>query len=292
QSFKEKVERLYARPDANADPKLQVMTIHKSKGLEFDHVFIPALERNPRSNSSELLMWLQRINHRGENDLLIAPLASRAFDTNNNEANSLYDLLRDEDKLKLDFEATRLLYVGCTRAIKHLHLYANLKIDPKKSGEQNLAAYEQLRPPGNSSLLAKIWPTIKREAQVYSPAEASGSTQATGPHPSRDFGLRLADNWRAASLNNGELLAAFRGREFGDADNNPEPFRSENTFHRHLGTVMHRALRQICIDGQGQWPAERRLAQTELWQQQLQQLGLWPDGARQGATLIEKAMAL
>ncbi|MCV6627024.1 MAG: PD-(D/E)XK nuclease family protein, partial [Cellvibrionaceae bacterium] len=153
-------------------------------------------------------------------------------------------------------------------------------------------AYEQLRPPGNSSLLAKIWPTIKREAQVYSPAEASGSTQATGPHPSRDFGLRLADNWRAASLNNGELLAAFRGREFGDADNNPEPFRSENTFHRHLGTVMHRALRQICIDGQGQWPAERRLAQTELWQQQLQQLGLWPDGARQGATLIEKAMAL
>ena len=37
------VNELYAPPDVKADNGLQIMTIHKAKGLEFDTVIIPGL---------------------------------------------------------------------------------------------------------------------------------------------------------------------------------------------------------------------------------------------------------
>ncbi|HKO68098.1 MAG TPA: UvrD-helicase domain-containing protein, partial [Burkholderiaceae bacterium] len=43
-AFEDSLVRLYAAPDAQAHA-LQVMTIHKAKGLEFDYVIIPGLDR-------------------------------------------------------------------------------------------------------------------------------------------------------------------------------------------------------------------------------------------------------
>src|SRR5690606_18989390 len=37
--------------------RLQIMTMHKAKGLEFDHVILPGLERRPRNDQSALLLW-------------------------------------------------------------------------------------------------------------------------------------------------------------------------------------------------------------------------------------------
>ena len=48
---------LYAAPDAEADGSLQFMTLHKSKGLEFDTVILPGLHRQPRNNDASLLLW-------------------------------------------------------------------------------------------------------------------------------------------------------------------------------------------------------------------------------------------
>ena len=44
----EQVTSLYASADTGAS-KLQLMTLHKAKGLEFDWVFIPGLARVPAS---------------------------------------------------------------------------------------------------------------------------------------------------------------------------------------------------------------------------------------------------
>ena len=46
------VKKLYAAPDAKAPDTLQLMTIHKSKGLEFDTVILPGLDRKTGGGAS------------------------------------------------------------------------------------------------------------------------------------------------------------------------------------------------------------------------------------------------
>jgi len=43
---------------------------------------------------------------------------------------------------------------------------------------------------------------------------------------------------------------------------------------RHLGTALHRSLKQIATDGVEQWPAERRETLEQSWKSTLKQLGI------------------
>ncbi len=53
------IEQLYAAPiEDETSRHLQLMTIHKAKGLEFDHVILPGLGKKPRNNTDDLLAWL------------------------------------------------------------------------------------------------------------------------------------------------------------------------------------------------------------------------------------------
>lgn len=305
QAFRDKVDSLFARPATDSDPKLQVMTIHKSKGLEFDHVFIPELDRRPRSNENALFLWQQRINESGHSDLLMAPLASREFNNQLDEKelaaqNGLYQLLREEEKLKTEYEATRLLYVACTRAIKKLHLYAALPVDEKALAKAEGIEQESnlpLKAPSSSSLLAKIWPSINEEVTIYPLHTADthfseGDSEFQQRHPSEDFNLQLDEHWKSPDFPESQLLASYRGREFGDEENLPESYNVEQLFYRHLGTVLHRCLQQIGENGIAVWTEDRRLAARPFWKIQLQQLGLWPSACEQACQLIDKAVGL
>ena len=73
--FREQVNALFAQPNAKAGDQLQLMTIHKAKGLEFDTVILPGLGAIPRPDDQRLLLWLE---HRGE--LLLAPIAESGGD--------------------------------------------------------------------------------------------------------------------------------------------------------------------------------------------------------------------
>ncbi|MGB6691397.1 MAG: UvrD-helicase domain-containing protein, partial [Terracidiphilus sp.] len=78
-------------PDASSDCGVQLMTIHKSKGLEFEIVIVPELQARGASGNRDLLSWLERgIAPEGGSDrpddageiteFLIAPLQSRGAD--------------------------------------------------------------------------------------------------------------------------------------------------------------------------------------------------------------------
>ncbi len=66
------VADLFAQPRATTANPVQVMTIHRSKGLEFDHVFLPALDLN--RDRDPLLRWLDLPRESGGSDLLMAPV--------------------------------------------------------------------------------------------------------------------------------------------------------------------------------------------------------------------------
>ena len=103
--FRQQVNALFAHPDTKAGPQLQLMTIFKAKGLEFDTVILPGLGASPRQDDRALLLWLEQ---RGE--LLLAPIAGAGRD------DPIYDYLNHMERRKSDHETARLLYVAATRA--------------------------------------------------------------------------------------------------------------------------------------------------------------------------------
>ena len=76
------VNKMFALPDVEADGSLQVMTIYKAKGLEFDTVIVPGLGRPPRHDDKKLLHWLEFGLESGGSDLLLAPISGEGLDNN------------------------------------------------------------------------------------------------------------------------------------------------------------------------------------------------------------------
>ena len=63
--LQDKVSSLFARPDLEADERLQIMSMHKSKGLEFDTVILPGLGKRTGQDQSQLNTSSTLIRKRG-----------------------------------------------------------------------------------------------------------------------------------------------------------------------------------------------------------------------------------
>ncbi|MGL5741044.1 MAG: UvrD-helicase domain-containing protein [Legionella sp.] len=96
---------------------LQVMTIHKSKGLEFDTVFLPSLGSQANRSENPMLRWLNLPTQKHGNLLLMSPVRAA-----HQESCALYDYLSKLDEVKSNYEAQRLLYVAVTRTKSRLYL--------------------------------------------------------------------------------------------------------------------------------------------------------------------------
>lgn len=265
--FEQAVKRLYAMPAANGNDKLQVMTIHKSKGLEFETVIIPGLDKSPRQDDKELLLWQERLDAHGEAQLLLGPLAPAGED-----ADPLYRYLRAEAQRKDTLESTRLLYVGCTRAIKQLHLLGAIK-------EKD----ETLKAPASKSLLARIWPTFAQQCHTVAARQQTIAATGTAKAHSAQAIARLVPSWQMPVLPANNILQDYRGnfaRDIASGDehdnplNHPERESDEALCARHTGTVIHSALEQLCYDGIDVWTPDRIERQRPFWRAQLLQLGV------------------
>jgi ATP-dependent helicase/nuclease subunit A len=98
--------------------QLQIMTIHKAKGLEFDCVILPSLSSRLPVIDKPLLRWLKLTRQCDADLLLLSPI--RAIGQDNCP---LYDYLGNLQQEKEQFERQRLLYVAVTRARKRLYFF-------------------------------------------------------------------------------------------------------------------------------------------------------------------------
>lgn len=116
--FKTEFNKLYSQQVSPS--RLQIMTIHKSKGLEFDCVILPGLSSKPSDIDRPLLRWLKLPTEQNDELLLVSPVkaVNQSFD-------ALYDYLGQLDKEKNHYERQRQLYVAVTRAKKRLYLFDN-----------------------------------------------------------------------------------------------------------------------------------------------------------------------
>jgi ATP-dependent exoDNAse (exonuclease V) beta subunit len=66
-----RLSELYALPDMEAGPDaIEIMTVHKAKGLEFDTVIMPGLDRTQRHGEPPLIIWKAL----ADDLLLLAPI--------------------------------------------------------------------------------------------------------------------------------------------------------------------------------------------------------------------------
>lgn len=230
----EDVARLYAPSDAEAGEELQLMTIHKAKGLEFDTVILPGLGRRTRRDDPRLLRWTEYPDG-DRSRLLLAPIPEAAGDKD-----ALYDYLKSIDRQKRVHENTRLLYVAATRARKSLHLLGHTKLDPENPG---------LRAPDSRSLLAKVWKTVEPEfsQSLTNPVVEEEDTVDTIPTEPPGVPLRrLTADW-APPPPPEDVVWEPGTQPPGTEDPGPRQptFEWAGELQRRVGTVVHRMLQQL-----------------------------------------------
>ena len=114
--FKNELNALYSQRVTPS--RLQIMTIHKSKGLEFDCVFLPGLGSKSLNRDTPLLRWLTLPTDDHGELLLLSPMKAA-----HHEHCVLYNYLGQLDEQKTSYERQRLLYVAVTRAKQKLYLF-------------------------------------------------------------------------------------------------------------------------------------------------------------------------
>jgi ATP-dependent exoDNAse (exonuclease V) beta subunit len=165
----ESLEKTYCESELSA--AIKIMTIHKSKGLEFDTVIIPGLQIKPRPEDKSLITWQTILLEDQAPQFCIAPLASKE-----QKKDKVYDYCRLIEKLKLAEERKRLLYVACTRAKSQLILSCAL---PQNEDSGNIA--EQFNP-NRGSFAQMLWLFLCQHATIIEPAASEKITTYVLPN--------------------------------------------------------------------------------------------------------------
>ena len=256
---------LFALPDMDAGPDaVEIMTVHKAKGLEFDTVIMPGLDRTQRHNEPPLVIWKALAEER----LLLAPIreAGAAKD-------AAYEYVRNLERESEDIEAGRLFYVGTTRAKSRLHLTGCIKRD-----DQDAA-----RLPGKRSLLRKAWSIASAE---INPA-AVRRARDTGPGVPAQMFFRFAAAFTFPPL---PPPVQWQAPPTDAQDGEVIEFSWAGETARHVGTVVHRWLQRLADDALEGWTPSRIEAMQPLIARELERRGV--AAAESGAAAARVIRAL
>lgn len=255
--FEAGLSALYALPDLNADDTLQIMTIHKAKGLEFDTVIVPGLGRVPRNSDKWLFKWMEQPNSEAADeekqstvDLLLAPIQETGT-----EKDPIYRWLETLDRSKAQFEADRLLYVAATRAKKFLHLLGHVGLESDKNIPKK---------PMIDSLLYRLWAVVQ---PIFSDAAEQNNTSRNCQSEDSDGEVTVTSR----NINNQGIYRLRAEWELPDAPKSmawQEPYDRQQIHEeiefswvsemaRHVGNVVHRWLQQIAEDEMNDWSVAR-----------------------------------
>ena len=231
---------LKAQPDPNAssDYGVQLMSIHKSKGLEFEVVIVPDLQAGCGRGERSLLSWLERglelEDESGDvTEFLVAPVQSKGAERGG--CKTWVDRERRSREMQ---ETRRILYVAATRAREELHLFARPEYKTENDGSYTLCDPRE-------SLLATAWPALGGEIRrrfdawagvpehfvVASMAAGSAENVIVMPRPEKPAVVRrLPDDF------------VVPGESVAPADAEITGLGGAQLYERHTGGALSRGL--------------------------------------------------
>ncbi len=145
--MRRKTESMYAKSYDRTN--LEILTIHKSKGLEYDHVCVPFLERRPPPD----LIPIMRCSNTNEGAIFGI------------KGDPVHSWLQFAEKQKLKEERKRLLYVACTRAKKSLYLSCT---NVNKTRHTGLSAFISIWEDRATEVIKSKSTTIRAKQFLYS----------------------------------------------------------------------------------------------------------------------------
>ena len=250
--------------------RVQIMTMHKAKGLEFDHVLLYGLGRLPGHSGRSVLSWFDIPSEHGDERKIISPVGPRVVVDND----PVHRFIELTDVAKDKHEQARLLYVACTRARKSLHLLGHTQATP-----------DGYKPPAKNSLLRMLWPAVEEEF-----AAAFDASHITAPDDAdTTWGIprlrRFASPWLAPDVL--PLPGVEPPEPDVDATDEEVEFYWVGTEARIAGTVVHRWL-QVLAEGRVAIDASDVASQRRVTSRWLREMGIG-DELQQG--IVERVEA-
>ena len=210
----------FARPSVRgvaSRARIELMTIHRAKGLEFDTVVVPGLSKRTRGSESRLLLLQDISSPDGERFRLLAG-ASTGDDP-------LLGFLRRNELAEERQERARLLYVAATRAKRRLVLLGRIGRDAR---------------PHRDSLLALLTPDPVATA---SDDASDNAREESGDEPA-------AATFRELLLERMDFAEEIPWPPTAGADETERSIRPEFEWAHpgsvQVGTLIHRELQRLC----------------------------------------------
>jgi ATP-dependent exoDNAse (exonuclease V) beta subunit (contains helicase and exonuclease domains) len=236
------LEGLYA---ATAGARVQAMTIHKAKGLEFDHVLLVGCGSAGRGGDKPLLHLLPT----GPGPLLVPKPPGHWSDVDREPAERLYDYVHQLQQQRGNNETLRLLYVAMTRARRTLDVYLTLK--PTRDDREPK--------PASHSLAACLWPVIA-DLPLYRderppPEDAAARPPRASRLPLDYVAPALPAVMRPLTqrrLRPSEQVLSTPAQRREDADE------GDDLYARLVGTLFHQAMAKLTDEGIESWLASPR----------------------------------
>lgn len=187
-------------PEAVSDNGVQLMTIHKAKGLEFEIVIVPELQARSGLPERKLLSWLERGIAQPDDgsgdatEFLVAPIQPKG--EGRGSAQQWVERIRTARERQ---EMRRLFYVAATRAREELHLFARPEFRATANGpvlcdpipSLLATAWAALQPQVVTRFKAWITAQQARGEELELELPLAASIPATGPRPTRLHRLPL-----------------------------------------------------------------------------------------------------
>lgn len=246
-----KIEKLFATPQHD-ESAVQIMTIHSAKGLEFDTVILPHLERKKATDSSPLLLWMEYPLANDHAALLMAPIHATG-----RQKDSIYQFIHHQQQIKLEYETDRLLYVATTRAKQRLHLLFNTS----KNNNDTYAVE-------SGSFLKKLWPFFKNDLDHVICSEQSTEDNTSRNEKRPRYTVRVVTDWINPFTEPSIDRITTHIKSGGFQMMNQQP--------KLIGTLVHHMLQHLADVGISWWESQNQETQRHYIKQHLIQLGMLP----------------
>lgn len=261
--LEEELSKIVSQNDSKLINPIEIMTIHKAKGLEYDHVILPSLHRKGSNDNAKLFLYQERLLSQQKKDFLLAPIKA-----SQEKEDPIYNYLSHEEKQKTSYELTRLLYVASTRAKKSLTLLGKLKVTEK----------EGIKVIHSDSLLHQLSPTINAHAVLLPFGDEV--TENKLAYPTRLI-KRLVADWK------NPLTLVSKS-----ATTSISQFHYQWTPHiaKTTGTAIHRLLYQISQDGLAYWEKIDVSKEDSRFVRLLEQMGVIPSQLNEAVVKLKKSL--
>jgi len=262
------------RVSSNDTARLQIMTMHRAKGLQFDHVLLFGLGRQPGHGDRNVLSWFDSPVEHGAERKVISPVGPRA-EGNDDPVHRYIELTETE---KDRHEQARLLYVACTRAKKSLHIMGNTAVSMDG---------ESFKPARSDSLLHLLWPAVERQFAIEFDKFTPGSQSSTETIWATPALRRFASPWKLPDV---DPLPGARSPADKESASDEVEFYWVGSDARIAGTLVHRWLQLIARQQAGS-PMTKLDYSDRLTGRWLREAGIAGDSASAIAKRVEAAVS-